>query len=55
MDKKGLYVGNVGHGYWKVFADTKQAPTAGVIHNVIEKPIIKANPLMPAKLLENRD
>ncbi|SDS12941.1 ASPIC and UnbV [Polaribacter sp. KT25b] len=53
--KNGLYIGYVGNGYWKVHADTKAAPTAGVIHNVIEAPELISTEKMHAKLLENRN
>ncbi|WP_299556499.1 CRTAC1 family protein [Seonamhaeicola sp.] len=52
--KKGLYIGYLGNGYWRIGGFTN-APTTGVVHNVVEKPkTIKLKDL-PAKLLENVD
>lgn len=53
--KKGIYIGYLGDGYWQVAADTKAAPTTGVILNVIEEPKTIDLKNMPAKLLENRN
>lgn len=52
--KKGLYIGYLGDGIWRVAGHT-DSPTTAVIHNVIEKPEIIELKSMPAKLLENRD
>jgi hypothetical protein len=54
MKKKGLYIGYVGHGFWRIAGDTK-SPTAGVVLNVISTPNAAAIEEMPALLLENKD
>ena len=52
--KKGLYIGYLGDGLWRIGGHTN-SPTTAVIHNVLSKPeTIKLKDL-PAKLLENRD
>lgn len=50
--KKGLYIGYVGNGMWRIKVDT-ESPTSAVIHNVIKKPNTIALEEMPAVLLEN--
>ncbi|MDO7173124.1 CRTAC1 family protein [Mariniflexile sp. AS56] len=52
--KKGIYIGYLGDGYWRIEGDTDAANSA-VIHNVIEKPKVVILEDMPAKLLENRN
>ncbi|MBU2950998.1 CRTAC1 family protein [Tamlana agarivorans] len=52
--KKGLYIGYLGDGYWRIGGYTN-APTTGVIHNVIEKPETIELRALPAKLLENKN
>ncbi|MBU3005278.1 CRTAC1 family protein [Paraglaciecola arctica] len=54
QDKKGLYIGYLGNGVWRVGGETT-SPTAGVIHNVVSRPSVIEPDLLPAKLLENRD
>lgn len=52
--KKGLYIGYLGDDYWRIGGFTN-APTTGVIHNVVKRPeTIKLREL-PAKLLENQN
>ncbi len=50
--KRGLYIGYVGNGMWRIKVDT-ESPTSAVIHNVIKKPNTIALEEMPAVLLEN--
>ncbi|TKB43061.1 CRTAC1 family protein [Thalassotalea mangrovi] len=50
---KGLYIGYLGDGQWRVGGDTT-SPTAGVIHNVTSTPATIEPERLPAKLLENR-
>lgn len=50
--KKGLYIGYLGNDYWRIGGFTN-APTTGVIQNVIEKPKTITLKDLPAKLLEN--
>lgn len=50
--KKGLYIGYVGNGMWRIKVDT-ESPTSAVIHNVFKKPNTIALKEMPAVLLEN--
>jgi len=52
--KKGLYIGYVGNGMWRIKVDT-ESPTSAVIHNVIKKPNTIALKEMPAVLLENNN
>ncbi|TYA92119.1 CRTAC1 family protein [Seonamhaeicola marinus] len=52
--KKGLYIGYLGNGYWRIGGFTN-APTTAVIHNVIEAPKTIKLRTLPAKLLENRN
>ncbi|TXE10160.1 CRTAC1 family protein [Seonamhaeicola algicola] len=52
--KKGLYIGYLGNGYWRIGGFTN-APTTAVIHNVIEAPKTIKLRALPAKLLENRN
>ncbi|WP_158971841.1 CRTAC1 family protein [Paraglaciecola sp. L3A3] len=52
--KKGLYIGYLGEGVWRIAGDTA-SPTAGVVHNVVSKPSVIEDELLPVKLLENRD
>lgn len=52
--KKGLYIGYLGEGIWRVASDTK-SPTAAVIHNVVEAVEAKGVEALPAKLFENQD
>lgn len=52
--KKGLYIGYLGDGYWRVAGDT-ESPTSAVLHHVIEYPTLVSLEPMPAKLLENRN
>ena len=54
MTDKGLYIGYVNNGMWRIAGDTK-SPTAGVVHNVISRPKTDPLELMPAVLLENRN
>ncbi|MFD0835933.1 CRTAC1 family protein [Mariniflexile aquimaris] len=51
--KRGLYIGYLGNGLWRVAGETN-SPTSAVIHNVVSKPEVIALEDMPAKLLENR-
>lgn len=51
---KGLYIGYLGHGLWRIGGHTN-SPTSAVIHNVISKPETIKLKELPAKLLENRD
>ncbi|GIZ08868.1 CRTAC1 family protein [Flavobacterium sp. UMI-01] len=50
--QKGLYIGYVGDGLWRIKADTESG-TSAVIHNVVKKPNTIALEEMPAVLLEN--
>lgn len=50
---KGLYIGHVGEGVWRVAVDTK-SPTTGVVHKVVSTPVATELEQMPARLLENR-
>ncbi|QQY83302.1 CRTAC1 family protein [Tamlana sp. s12] len=52
--QKGLYIGYLGNGYWRIAGFTS-APTTGVIHNVMEQPELVKMQDLPAKLLENRN
>lgn len=52
--KKGLYIGYLGNNYWRIGGFTN-APTTGVIHNVVQKPQTIKLKELPAKLLENQD
>lgn len=52
--KKGLYIGYLGNGLWRVGGETK-SPISAVLHNVISKPEVIKLKEMPAKLLENRN
>ncbi|TNJ42403.1 CRTAC1 family protein [Tamlana fucoidanivorans] len=52
--KKGLYIGYLGNDYWRIEGFTN-APTSGVIHNVVEKPETIELKNLPAKLLENQN
>lgn len=50
---KGLYIGHLGGGVWRIAVDTK-SPTTGVVHNVVSKPTVTPPQPMPARLFENR-
>ncbi len=52
--QKGLYIGYLGNGYWRVGGET-ESPTAGVVHNVISVPSVTEPVLLPAKFLENKN
>ncbi len=52
--KKGLYIGYLGDGKWRIEGDTS-SPTSAVLHNVISKPAVTTLESMPAILLENRN
>ena len=54
ISKRGLYIGYLGDGIWRVAGHTN-SPTTAVLHNVLEKPKTIELKNMPAKLLENRD
>ncbi len=54
FSKKGLYIGYLGDGNWRIAGHTN-SPTTAVIHNVVEKPETIELKEMPAKLLENRE
>jgi hypothetical protein len=54
ISDKGLYIGYVGNGMWRVGGETK-SPTAGVIHNVVSVPKSKLPKKLPALLFENRN
>ncbi|WP_109833165.1 CRTAC1 family protein [Reichenbachiella versicolor] len=49
---KGLYIGSLGNGYWKIKINTK-SPTSGVIHQVVAKPETINLEDMPVRLLRN--
>ncbi|QDT69062.1 FG-GAP repeat protein [Planctomycetes bacterium MalM25] len=51
--RKGLYIGYLRSGVWRMEANTS-SPTTGVVHNLISKPAVKPERHMPAILLENR-
>lgn len=51
--KRGLYIGYIGDGYWRIGGKTN-SPTAAVIHNVKSKPKTTVSKPLPVKLLENR-
>ncbi|MDU0356301.1 VCBS repeat-containing protein [Paraglaciecola aquimarina] len=53
LTHKGLYIGYLGDGVWRIAGDT-HSPTAGVVHNVISKPKVIEDALLPVKLFENR-
>jgi hypothetical protein len=50
--KKGLYIGYIGNGYWRLEGETN-SPTSAVLHGVIEKPTTVTLEEMPAMLFEN--
>lgn len=50
---KGLYVGYLGDGKWRINVDTN-SPTAAVVHNVVVKPSTIEQEALPTYLLENR-
>ncbi len=52
--EKGLYVGHLGEGVWRIEGET-QAGTAGVVLNVKSRPEVTVLEDMPALLLENRE
>ena len=52
--KKGLYIGYVGNGYWKLEGDTN-SPTSAVLHGVIEKPEVVPFEEMPSMLFKNNN
>ncbi|MBD1389902.1 CRTAC1 family protein [Neiella sp. HB171785] len=52
-EQKGLYIGYLGDGIWRVFANTK-SPTAAVILNVVSAPQTTDEELIPVRLFENR-
>ena len=52
--KKGLYIGYLGNGYWKLEGDTN-SPTSAVLHKVIEKPAVVDFEEMPSMLLQNNN
>jgi hypothetical protein len=54
ISKKGLYIGYLGDGNWRIEGDT-ESPTSAVLHNVIAKPTVSTLENMPAILLENRN
>jgi len=51
--KKGLYIGYLGDGLWRIGGHTN-SPTTAVIHNVMSKPNTINLEDLPAKLFENR-
>lgn len=50
---KGLYIGYLGDGFWRIGGHTK-SPTSGVVNGVIDNPGEIALRPLPALLLENR-
>lgn len=54
FNKKGLYIGYLGNGLWRIGGDTK-SPTAGVIKNVTSSPTLAPVIEQPAFLLENQN
>lgn len=51
---RGLYIGYVGDGRWRIGGHTK-SPTSAVIHSVVERPATTPQQELPALLLENQD
>ncbi|WP_440877334.1 CRTAC1 family protein [Thalassotalea sp. PLHSN55] len=52
LDKKGLYIGYLGNGMWRIGGDT-HSPTAGVVHRVLSTPNTTKPLALPVKLFEN--
>ncbi|MDO6693146.1 CRTAC1 family protein [Aliiglaciecola sp. 3_MG-2023] len=51
--ERGLYIGYIGDGYWRIGGLTK-SPTSAVIHNVKSTPKSTQQEQLPVKLLENK-
>lgn len=54
LSDKGLTIGHLGEGRWRICVDTS-SPTAAVVHNVTSKPELTQPKSLPALMFENRE